>query len=98
MGTIFGISDMDPLRWSGSKWRNLQVEWDEPGCNDKPNRVSPWDIETPESLFIFPSLTSGLKRQLHPSYFGKFKRLVYLICSIINRCEILQLVKPNGVA
>ncbi|XP_013586461.1 PREDICTED: auxin response factor 5-like [Brassica oleracea var. oleracea] len=70
MGTIVGISDMDPLRWSGSKWRNLQVEWDEPGCNDKPNRVSPWDIETPESLFIFPSLTSGLKRQLHPSYFA----------------------------
>ncbi|KAJ4916219.1 Auxin response factor 5 [Raphanus sativus] len=70
MGTIVGISDIDPLRWSGSKWRNLQVEWDEPGCNDKPTRVSPWDIETPESLFIFPSLTSGLKRQLHPSYFA----------------------------
>ncbi|KAL0697957.1 hypothetical protein Bca4012_054079 [Brassica carinata] len=70
MGTIVGISDLDPLRWSGSKWRNLQVEWDEPGCNDKPTRVSPWDIETPESLFIFPSLTSGLKRQLHPSYFA----------------------------
>lgn len=70
MGTIVGISDLDPLRWPGSKWRNLQVEWDEPGCNDKPTRVSPWDIETPESLFIFPSLTSGLKRQLHPSYFG----------------------------
>ncbi|CAF2163137.1 unnamed protein product [Brassica napus] len=70
MGTIVGISDLDPLRWAGSKWRNLQVEWDEPGCNDKPTRVSPWDIETPESLFIFPSLTSGLKRQLHPSYFA----------------------------
>ncbi|KAJ0257428.1 B3 DNA binding domain-containing protein [Hirschfeldia incana] len=70
MGTIVGISDMDPLRWPGSKWRNLQVEWDESGCNDKPTRVSPWDIETPESLFIFPSLTSGLKRQLHPSYFA----------------------------
>ncbi|KAF8053095.1 hypothetical protein N665_1463s0001 [Sinapis alba] len=70
MGTIVGISDLDPLRWSSSKWRNLQVEWDEPGCNDKPTRVSPWDIETPESLFIFPSLTSGLKRQLHPSYFA----------------------------
>ncbi|CAH8385512.1 unnamed protein product [Eruca vesicaria subsp. sativa] len=70
MGTIVGISDLDPLRWSGSKWRNLQVEWDEPGCNDKPTRVSPWDIETPESLFIFPSMASGLKRQLHPSYFA----------------------------
>ncbi|MBA0867224.1 hypothetical protein Goshw_028432 [Gossypium schwendimanii] len=62
MGTIVGISDLDPLRWPGSKWRNLQVEWDEPGCHDKQNRVSPWEVETPESLFIFPSINSGLKR------------------------------------
>ncbi|XP_038715506.1 auxin response factor 5 isoform X2 [Tripterygium wilfordii] len=59
MGTIVGISDLDPLRWPGSKWRNLQVEWDEPGCSDKQNRVCSWEVETPESLFIFPSLTSG---------------------------------------
>ncbi|TKY57647.1 Auxin response factor 5 [Spatholobus suberectus] len=64
MGTIVGISDVDPLRWPGSKWRNIQVEWDEPGCGDKQNRVSVWEIETPESLFIFPSLTSSLKRPL----------------------------------
>ena len=25
MGTIVGISDLDPLSWPGSKWRNLQV-------------------------------------------------------------------------
>lgn len=25
MGTIVGISDLDPLNWPGSKWRNLQV-------------------------------------------------------------------------
>ncbi|PON70762.1 Auxin response factor [Parasponia andersonii] len=68
MGTIVGISELDPLRWPGSKWRNLQVEWDEPGCCDKQNRVSSWEIETPESLFIFPSLTSGLKRPFHPGY------------------------------
>ncbi|KAJ7966848.1 Auxin response factor [Quillaja saponaria] len=68
MGTIVGISDMDPLRWPGSKWRNLQVEWDEPGCVDKQNRVSSWEIETPESLFIFPSLTSGLKRPLYTGF------------------------------
>ncbi|PQQ21528.1 auxin response factor 5 isoform X1 [Prunus yedoensis var. nudiflora] len=56
MGTIVSTSDLDPLRWPGSKWRNLQVEWDEPGCCDKQNRVSSWEIETPENLFIFPSL------------------------------------------
>ncbi|KDP36947.1 hypothetical protein JCGZ_08238 [Jatropha curcas] len=70
MGTIVGISDLDPLRWPGSKWRNLQVEWDESGCSDKQNRVSSWEIETPESLFIFPSLTSGLKRPLHSGMLG----------------------------
>lgn len=70
MGTIVGICDLDPLRWPGSKWRNLQVEWDEPGCCDKQNRVSPWEVETPESLFIFPSLTSGLKRPFHPGFLG----------------------------
>lgn len=25
MGTIVGISDLDPLRWPASKWRSLQV-------------------------------------------------------------------------
>ncbi|KNA10174.1 hypothetical protein SOVF_146820 [Spinacia oleracea] len=70
MGTIVGISDLDPLRWPGSKWRSLQVEWDEPGCGDKQSRVSAWEIETPESLFLFPSLTQGFKRPFHPGFFG----------------------------
>ncbi|GMI91311.1 indole-3-acetic acid inducible 24, AUXIN RESPONSE FACTOR 5, MONOPTEROS [Hibiscus trionum] len=70
MGIIVGITDLDPLRWPSSKWRNLQVEWDEPGYNNKQNRVSAWEIETPESLFIFPSITSGLKRPLHPGILG----------------------------
>ncbi|XP_073294877.1 auxin response factor 5-like [Primulina huaijiensis] len=70
MGTIVGISDLDPLRWPNSKWRSLQVEWDEPGCGDKPNRVSPWEVETPESLFIFPSLTANLKRPFHSAFLG----------------------------
>ena len=48
-----------------------QVEWDEPGCSDKHNRVSSWEIETPESLFIFPSLTSGLKRPLQSGFLGE---------------------------
>ncbi|KAE9586721.1 putative transcription factor ARF family [Lupinus albus] len=64
MGTIVGICDLDPLSWPGSKWRNIQVEWDEPGCSEKQKRVSSWDIETPENFFIFPSLTSTLKRPL----------------------------------
>ncbi|KZV39602.1 auxin response factor 5 [Dorcoceras hygrometricum] len=70
MGTIVGISDLDPLRWPNSKWRSLQVEWDEPGCGDKPNRVSPWEVETPESILIFPSLTANLKRPFHSAVVG----------------------------
>ncbi|XP_057533263.1 auxin response factor 5-like [Amaranthus tricolor] len=72
MGTIVSISDLDPLRWPGSKWRNMQVEWDEPGCGVKQSRVNAWEIETPESLFLFPSLTSGFKRPFHPGFFGEF--------------------------
>ncbi|XP_047325678.1 auxin response factor 5 isoform X2 [Impatiens glandulifera] len=68
MGTIVGMSDLDPLRWAGSKWRSLQVEWDESGCAEKAKRVSPWEVETPESLFIFPSLTSCFKRPLQEQH------------------------------
>ncbi|XP_064971266.1 auxin response factor 11-like isoform X2 [Musa acuminata AAA Group] len=70
MGTIVGISDCDPVKWPNSKWRNLQVEWDEHGYGERPDRVSLWEIETPESLFAFPSITSSLKRQCLPGYVG----------------------------
>lgn len=68
MGTIVGISDYDPLRWPNSQWRNLQVEWDEHGYGERPERVSVWEIETPESLFVFPTATSSLKRQCLPGF------------------------------
>uniref|UniRef100_A0A1D1YNB9 Auxin response factor n=1 Tax=Anthurium amnicola TaxID=1678845 RepID=A0A1D1YNB9_9ARAE len=70
MGTVVGISDCDPLRWPNSKWRNLQVEWDEHSCVERPERVSLWEIETPESLFVFPSLASNLKRHFNPGIIG----------------------------
>lgn len=66
MGTIVGISDFDALRWPNSKWRNLQVEWDEQSCGERPDRVSIWEIETPESLFVFPTPCS--KRQCLPGF------------------------------
>ncbi|URE13452.1 auxin response factor [Musa troglodytarum] len=71
MGTIIGISDCDPVKWPDSKWRNLQVEWDEHGYGERPARVSLWEIETLENLFAFPSITSSLKRQCLPGYVGK---------------------------
>ncbi|CAL9215531.1 unnamed protein product [Arabidopsis halleri] len=45
MGTVTGISDLDPVRWKGSQWRNLQVGWDESTAGDRPSRVSIWEIE-----------------------------------------------------
>ncbi|RZB91038.1 Auxin response factor 19 [Glycine soja] len=45
MGTITGITDLDPVRWKNSQWRNLQVGWDESTAGERPSRVSIWDIE-----------------------------------------------------
>ncbi|KAL9682539.1 hypothetical protein QQ045_014340 [Rhodiola kirilowii] len=45
MGTITAISDLDPVRWKGSQWRNIQVGWDESTAGDRPSRVSLWEIE-----------------------------------------------------
>lgn len=45
MGTITGISELDPIRWKNSQWRNLQVGWDESTAGDRPSRVSIWEIE-----------------------------------------------------
>ncbi|KAJ1273329.1 hypothetical protein BS78_06G271700 [Paspalum vaginatum] len=66
-GTIVGISDYDPMRWPNSKWRNLQVEWDEHGYGERPERISLWDIETPENTMVFSSPLNS-KRQCLPSY------------------------------
>ncbi|KAE8654629.1 Auxin response factor 7 [Hibiscus syriacus] len=37
MGTITGISDLDPVRWKNSQWRNLQVGWDESTSGERPS-------------------------------------------------------------
>ncbi|KAK4488932.1 hypothetical protein RD792_004722 [Penstemon davidsonii] len=44
-GTIVGIEDADPKRWSESKWRCLKVRWDETSSIPRPDRASPWKIE-----------------------------------------------------
>ncbi|XP_074556521.1 auxin response factor 16-like isoform X2 [Curcuma longa] len=45
MGTVTGISDLDPIRWKNSQWRNLQVGWDESTATERRSRVSVWEIE-----------------------------------------------------
>nr|CAD1823818.1 unnamed protein product [Ananas comosus var. bracteatus] len=51
-GLITGISDVDPIRWPGSKWRCLlvHVRWDEDVDISRQNRVSPWEIEPTGSI------------------------------------------------
>lgn len=61
-GLIVGISDADPVRWPGSKWRCLLVRWDD-SEDSRLNRVSPWEIE-PSGSVLGPSslLVTGTKR------------------------------------
>ncbi|PKA59100.1 Auxin response factor 2 [Apostasia shenzhenica] len=64
-GLVTAVSELDPVRWPGSKWRCLVVRWDEDDGVDctRQNRVSPWEIEatgavsSPNSLLL-----SGSKR------------------------------------
>ncbi|KZV18270.1 auxin response factor 19-like [Dorcoceras hygrometricum] len=56
MGTITGITDLDPVRWKNSQWRNIQVGWDESTVGERRNRVSIWEIEPVTApFFICPS-------------------------------------------
>ncbi|XP_076945344.1 auxin response factor 19-like [Bidens hawaiensis] len=58
MGTITGTSDVDPVRWKNSQWRNLQVGWDESTGGDRQTRVSVWEIEPVTApFFICPTPT-----------------------------------------
>ncbi|GMI77644.1 hypothetical protein HRI_001433700 [Hibiscus trionum] len=61
-GLVTGISDLDHVRWPGSKWRCLLVRWDDMDSN-KHSRVSPWEIEPSGSISSSNSLLSpGSKR------------------------------------
>ncbi|RRT74092.1 hypothetical protein B296_00022925 [Ensete ventricosum] len=62
-GLVIGISDMDPVRWPGSKWRCLLVNWDDDADTNQQNRISPWEIEPTSSVSGSGSLsTVGSKR------------------------------------
>ncbi|XXG74717.1 hypothetical protein AAC387_Pa07g3368 [Persea americana] len=63
MGTITGISDLDPVRWSNSHWRSVKVGWDESTGGEKQPRVSLWEIEPLTTFPMYPSpFPLGLKR------------------------------------
>ncbi|KAL3717562.1 hypothetical protein ACJRO7_009060 [Eucalyptus globulus] len=46
-GTVVSIEDLDQMRWPGSDWKCLKVQWDSSRVKCIcPERVSPWDIES----------------------------------------------------
>ncbi|KAL7089052.1 hypothetical protein ACP275_13G164600 [Erythranthe tilingii] len=62
-GLIIGVSEVDPARWPGSKWKCLLVRWDDMDVN-RVNRVSPWEIELSGSVsgsssFVLPGNKRG---------------------------------------
>ncbi|KAL2553881.1 auxin response factor 19-like [Forsythia ovata] len=69
MGTITGISDLDPARWKNSQWRNLQVGWDESTAGERRNRVSIWEIE-PVTAPFFICPTTPFFRSKRPRQLG----------------------------
>ncbi|MED6158905.1 hypothetical protein PIB30_037366 [Stylosanthes scabra] len=45
-GTVISIEDFDGIRWRGSEWRSLKVQWDAtPDADMALERVCPWWIE-----------------------------------------------------
>ncbi|XP_057966281.1 auxin response factor 4-like isoform X2 [Malania oleifera] len=46
VGTVVGIEDIDHIRWPGSEWRCLKVQWDDKSdAPVRPERISPWEVE-----------------------------------------------------
>ncbi|KAM0834807.1 hypothetical protein ACQ4PT_063327 [Festuca glaucescens] len=67
MGTITGVSDLDPVRWKSSQWRSIQVAWDEAAPSERRTRVSLWDIEPVIApFFIYPTPLFTAKRPRQP--------------------------------
>ncbi|VAI55808.1 unnamed protein product [Triticum turgidum subsp. durum] len=61
MGTITGISDLDPARWPNSHWRSVKVGWDESTAGERQPRVSLWEIEP---LTTYPMYSSPFPMRL----------------------------------
>ncbi|XP_020175130.1 auxin response factor 3 [Aegilops tauschii subsp. strangulata] len=63
-GMITGINDVDPIRWTGSKWKSLLVRWEDgTDCNSQ-NRLSPWEIEiVGGSVSIAQSLSASSSKR-----------------------------------
>ncbi|KAJ4879995.1 Auxin response factor 6 [Raphanus sativus] len=76
MGTITGICDLNPARWSNSHWRSVKVGWDESTAGDRQPRVSLWEIEPLTTFPMYPSpFPLRLKRPWPPPGLPSFHGL-----------------------
>ncbi|KAL7594754.1 hypothetical protein Lser_V15G27811 [Lactuca serriola] len=57
-GMITGVEDLSH-QWECSQWRSLKVQWVEPTSIVRPDRVSPWEIETETHATTFIPTSSG---------------------------------------
>ncbi|KAG8364525.1 hypothetical protein BUALT_Bualt18G0006200 [Buddleja alternifolia] len=72
MGTITGISDLDPVRWPNSHWRSVKVGWDESTAGERQPRVSLWEIEPLTTFPMYPSPFSLRLKRPWPSGLPSF--------------------------
>ncbi|XP_021275391.1 auxin response factor 6-like isoform X1 [Herrania umbratica] len=83
MGTITGISDLDPVRWPNSHWRSVKVGWDESTAGERQPRVSLWEIEPLTTFPMYPSpFPLRLKRpwpSALPSFHGMLESLLRMV-------------------
>ncbi|XP_057796684.1 auxin response factor 6-like [Salvia miltiorrhiza] len=72
MGTITGVSDLDPVRWPNSHWRSVKVGWDESTAGERQPRVSLWEIEPLMTFPMYPSPFSLRLKRPWPSALPSF--------------------------
>ncbi|GER54014.1 auxin response factor [Striga asiatica] len=75
MGTITGISDLDPVRWPNSHWRSVKVGWDESTAGERQPRVSLWEIEPLTTFPMYPSPFSLRLKRPWPAGLPSFSGL-----------------------
>ncbi|KAH8515524.1 hypothetical protein H0E87_004120, partial [Populus deltoides] len=75
MGTITGISDLDPARWPNSHWRSVKVGWDESTAGERQPRVSLWEIEPLTTFPMYPSTFPMRLKRPWPSGLPSFHGL-----------------------
>ncbi|KAK6944665.1 AUX/IAA domain [Dillenia turbinata] len=81
MGTVTGITDLDPIRWKNSEWRNLQVGWDESTAGERRNRVSIWEIDPVTAPFFICPPFFRSKRPRQPGLPGLISNLYFKVSS-----------------